>query len=110
MSASARDEHARGVVDPELFDRRVVEKRLERTEAGHASDQLADHRVDVTHRSDDASQRSLVVSTDDIFGQAAYDERVALGVDALAAYSLAHPLVERLDQVGVRVSGDDGHR
>ena len=61
-------------------------------------------------RSDDPGQAALVVGAHHGLGEAAYDERVALRVDALAAHGLAHPLVERLDQVGVRVRGDDRQR
>jgi hypothetical protein len=41
------------------------------------------------------------VSAHHDLGEAAYDGRVTLGVDALAAHDLAHLLVERLDQVCV---------
>ena len=110
VSAAARDEHPRRVVDPDLLDRGVVEELLERSEPGHPGDQLADHGVDVTDRRDDSGQAALVVGADDGLGQPAYDGRVALRVDALVAHGLAHPLVERLDQVGVRVRGNDRHR
>ncbi len=47
------------------------------------------------------------MSAHDGLGESAYDGRIALRVDALTAHGLAHPLVERLDQVGVRIWGDD---
>jgi hypothetical protein len=49
------------------------------------------------------------VGSHDVLGQTAYDDRVALRVDTLAAHGLAQPLVERLDQVGVRIRGHDRH-
>jgi hypothetical protein len=56
-----------------------------------------------------AGQAALVVGADHGFGQAAYDARIELRVDALAAHGLAHPLVERLDELGVGVRGDHRH-
>jgi hypothetical protein len=47
------------------------------------------------------------MSADHLLGETAYDEGIALRVDALGAHGLAHPPIERLDQVGVRVG--DGH-
>src|SRR5215212_10947140 len=109
VPAPSGDEDPRRVVDPDLLDRRVVEEGLERAEAGHPGDQLADHRVDVTDRCDDAGQAPLVMSTDDGLGQAAYHRRVPLGVDPLAAHGLAHPLVQRLHQVGMTMRGQNRH-
>ena len=40
---------------------------------------------------------------DDALGDPAYDGGVALRVDALAAHRLAHPQVELVDQLGVRL-------
>ena len=110
VPAAAGHEDPAGVVDPDLLDGGVVEERLERAEAGHPGHQLADHRVDVGDRSDDAGQAALVVGAHHGLGETSYDERVALRVDTLAAHGLAHSLVERLDQVGVRVCGDDRQR
>ena len=88
------DEDPARVVDPDLLDRRVVEERLQRAEAGHPGDQLADHRVDVGNRRDRAGQAAVVVVADDALGDPAYEPGVALRVDALAADELAHVLVE----------------
>ena len=103
MAAVPRDEDAARVVDPDLLDRRVVEERLERPEPGDPRDQLAHDRGRVGHRRDGSGEAALVVVADDALGDTAYDGRVTLRVDALAADGLAHPLVELLDQVGVRV-------
>ena len=82
---------------------RVVEERLQRPEAGDPGDQLAHHRADVGHRRDHAGQAAVVVLADHALGDPAHQRRVALRVDALAAYQLAHLLVEPLDQLVVRV-------
>ena len=99
VTAVAGDEDPARVVDPDLLDGRVVEERLQRPEPGHPRDQLADHGVDVGDRRDRAGQAALVVLADHALGDPAYDDRVALRVDALAAHQRAHALVERLDQL-----------
>ena len=103
------DEHPGRVVDPDLLDRRVVEERLQRPEAGDPRDQLADHGVGVGHRRDHAGQAALVVVADHGLGDPAYDGRVALRVDALAAHHLAHVRVELLDQLPVTIDGRRRH-
>ena len=108
MPAVPGDEDPGRVVDPDLLDRRVVEEGLQRTEAGHPGHQLADHRGRLGHRRDRAGQAALVVVADDALGDPAYQQRVALRVDALAAHDLAHPRVEPLEQLVVRIKG--GHR
>ena len=102
-------EHPGGVVDPDLLDRRVVEERLQRTEAGDPGHQLADHRRRVGHRGDRAGEAALVVVADDALGDAAYDGGVALRVDALAADDLADEQVELLDQLPVTIDGRRRH-
>ncbi|MGI8701293.1 MAG: hypothetical protein ACR2JU_08825 [Nocardioidaceae bacterium] len=102
MPTVAGDEDPLGRVDPDLLDRRVVEVGLERTEPGDPGHQLTDHRVDVSDRYDDLGQAALVVGTDHLGGDAAYETRVALRVDTVAPDPIAHQLVERLDQLRVR--------
>ncbi len=103
MAAVAGDEDPARVVDPDLLDGRVVEVGLQRAEAGDPGDQLADDRVDVGDGRDDTGQRALVVVADDDLGDPAYEPGVALRVDALAAYVVAHLRVEALDERAVRV-------
>ena len=104
VAPAAGDEDPARVVDPDLLDRRVVEEGLQRPEAGDAGDQLADHRAVVGDRRDRAGEAEVVVVADDVLGDAAYDERLALRVDALAADALAHLPVEPLDEVVVRAA------
>ena len=101
MAAAPGDEDPARVVDPHLLDLGVVEERLQRPEAGDPGDQLADHRAVVGDRRDGAGEAAVVVVADDVLGDAAYDERLALRVDALAAHALAHLVVEPLDQLVV---------
>ena len=101
MAAAARDEDPAGVVDPDLLDLRVVEERLQRAEARHPGDELADHRAVVGDRGDRAGETELVVVGDDVLGDAADEEGLALRVDALATDPLPHLGVEALDQVVV---------
>ena len=103
MAATAGDEDAARVVDPDLLDLRVVEQRLERAEPADPGDELADHRGHVGHRRHLAGEAALVVGTDHALGDAAYDGGVALRVDALAAHGGPDVLVELVDQL--RVSG-----
>ncbi len=112
MAPAAGDEDPAGVVDPDLLDLRVVEEGLQRAEARHAGDQLAHHRAVVGDGRDRSGEAEVVVVADDVLGDAAYDEGLALRVDALAPHALAHLQVEALDEVvGVR-SRDaiNGHR
>ena len=60
-------------------------------------------RTDVGDGCDRTGQAALVVLADHALGDPAYDDGVALRVNALAAHQCAHPLVERLDELGVRV-------
>ena len=94
VATAAGDEDPARVVDPDLLDGRVVEEGLQRTEAGHAGDQLADHRLGVGDRRHGTGQAAVVVGADHGLGQPAYDEGVALRVDTLAAHGLADALVE----------------
>ncbi len=103
VPAAPRDEHPAGVVDPDLLDLGVVEERLERPEAGHPRHELADHRAGIGDRGDRAGEAELVVVADDVLGDAAYDERLALGVDALAPHPLAHLPVELAHELVVGV-------
>ena len=99
VPATARDEDPLRGVDPHLLDLGVVEEGLQRAEAGDPGDQLADHRAVVGDRRHGTGEAELVVVADDVLGDAAYDERLALRVDALAADALAHLAVEAQDEV-----------
>ena len=110
VTAVPGHEDPRRVVDPDLFDRGVVEERLQRPEPRDPRHQLADDRRRVGHRRDDPGQTALVVVTDHAFGDAAYDGRVALRVDALMAHGLAHEQVELVHQLGMPVAVDSGCR
>ena len=103
MASVAGDEDAARVVDPDLLDRRVVEERLERSEAGDPRDQLAHHRVDVGDGHDRTGERVVVVLAHHAFGDPSHEAGVALRVDAVTAYVVADPRVEALDERRVRV-------
>ena len=98
-------EHPGRVVDPDLLDRRVIEKGLQRTEAGDPGDQLSDQRADVGHGCDHTGQAALVVLANAPLRDPAHQCGITLRVDRLAAHQLAHPLVEHLDELLVR-AGD----
>ena len=83
VATTPGDEDPFGCVDPDLLHLRVVEEGLERTEAGHPGHQLADHRAVVGDRGDRAGQARSSWPRDDVLGDAAYDDRLALRVDAL---------------------------
>ena len=106
----AGHEHPARVVDPDLLDRRVVEEAAAAAPKPdtRATSSPTTASTSATGATTPVRLRSSWARTTRL-GEPAYDERVALRVDALAAYGLAHPLVERLDQVGVRVCGDDRH-
>ena len=106
MATVAGDEDPARVVDPDLLHGRVVEEGLERAEAGHPRDQLADDRVDVGDRRDDPAQGAFVVVADHALRDPAYEPGVALRVDALTADVVAHLRVEALDERSMRI----GHR
>ena len=103
VATAAGDEDPARVIDPDLLDLGVVEEGLERPEAGDPGDELADHRAVVGDRSHRTGQAQLVVAADDVLGDAAYDEGLALRVDAFAADLLAHLGVEAEHQVVVGV-------
>src|SRR6188472_2212241 len=98
VPAGAGDEHPRRVVDPDLLHVGVVEVRLQRPEAGHPRHQLADHAVGVGNRSDNAGEAPLVVCAHHVLGEMPHQRDVALRVDTLAAYGVAHLRVEVVDQ------------
>ena len=109
VATPARDEDPTRIVDPDLLHLGVVEERLQRAEARHPGHELADHHVVVGDGSDGPGQAELVVVADDVLGDAAYDEGLALRVDPLTAQPLAHLPVEPLHQlaVGVRAGSDN---
>jgi hypothetical protein len=102
----ARDEHPAGIVDPDLLDLGIVEELLQRAEAGHPCDQLADHRDRIGHRRDHAGQAALVVGAHDLLGYAAHALHVELRVDPFAAYDGTHLLVELAHEIDRRRSRD----
>lgn len=101
VTPPAGDEDALGRVDPDLLDLRVVEERLQRPEAGDAGQELAHHGVAVGHGRDGAGQAELVVVADDVLGDAAYGEGLALRVDPVAPHPLADLVVEAAHEVVV---------
>lgn len=109
MASASRDEDAARIVDPDLLDLGVVEERLERAEAGDTRDQFAHDSTRIGHRDDGAGQAALVVSAYDVLGNAAHDRRVPLGVDTFGAHLLAHPRIELLDEIGMRVRTRQRH-
>ena len=60
-------------------------------------------------RDDGTGQAALVVAAYDVLGDAAHERRVALGVDTLRAHLLAHPRIELLDEVAMRVRTRQRH-
>ena len=109
MPTSPGDEHPARVVDPHLLHLGVVEERLERAEAGDARDQLADDSAGIGHRDDGTGQAALVVAAYDVLGDATHERGVTLRVDTLGADLLAHPSIELLDEVGMRVRTRQRH-
>ena len=95
MASVAGDEHAVGLVDPHLLDRRVVEERLQGTEAGDVGHDAADDAVGLVDGSDRAGQGPLLVGGDDVDRH--LPDGVGLGarVDAPTPHLLTDLLRER---------------
>ena len=83
------DEHAAGLVDPDLLDLRVVEVALQRPEAGHPVEHVADDGLRVTDRRQRRGQRPLGVVGDDVAHQHPHGGRIDERVEPAAADELA---------------------
>ena len=97
VTAVARDEHPVGAVDPDLFDGRVLEQRLERPEARDPGDQLGDHALGVGDRHHHPGQAPVVVVAHQCLGEPAHGGHLALRVEAVTSYGGAQRLVEVAD-------------
>src|SRR5680860_1339471 len=94
-----RHEDPARVVDPDLLDRGVVEVTLQRAEARHPRHQFLDDRLMVDDRGHRTGKAALVVLLDKPFRDPTYHAGISLRVDAVAAYDVAYPRVEVVDQL-----------
>ena len=86
------DEDAVGGVDPDLFNRLVVEKTLQRTEAGESGENLPSGRRLVIERGNRATERPLAISPHLVAHEAVDELWFSADIDALTAHALAHLL------------------
>src|SRR4029079_14840651 len=98
VPTGACDEDPGRFVDPDLFHLGVVEVPLERPEPGHPRHQLADPAAGGGNGGDDAGEAPIVVCAHDVLGEVAHQGDVALRVDALTSYGVAHLRVTVVDQ------------
>jgi len=89
-AAPARDEHAAGLVDPDLLDRPVVEERLQRTEPGDRVEHGTRHVCRIAERRQRRRHRAIEVLTDHIVDQPAHHVRFGDRIDATPADEFAN--------------------
>jgi hypothetical protein len=87
-AAALGDEHPAGLVDPDLLDLRVVQVPLQRPEAGHPVQYVADDGLRVADRRQRRGQRPLRVLGDDIAHEHAHRSRVGQRVETAPADQL----------------------
>ena len=95
MLALACDEDPRRLIDPDLFDRVVVEEHLQRTEARHIGHDLADHGLRLLERRHRAGQTAGLVLGDRI--ERSQPDRPGVGarIDATLTDQITHAIGER---------------
>src|SRR6266568_819382 len=89
-AAPARDEHAAGLVDPDLLDRPVVEERLQRTEPGDRVEHGTRYVCRIAERRQRRRHRAIEVLTDHIVDQPAHHVRFGDRIDATPADEFAN--------------------
>ena len=97
-AAAPGDEHPARLVDPDLLDLRVVEVALQRPEAGHPVEHVADDGLRVADRRQRRGQRPLGVVGDDVAHQHPHRRRVGERVEPAPADQLADLAVDDVEQ------------
>jgi hypothetical protein len=82
------------MVDPDLLDLRVVEVALQRAEAGHPVQHVADHGLDIGNRRQRRGQRPLGVVGDDVANEHPNRSGIDEGIETPSADQLTDLAVD----------------
>jgi len=97
-ATAAGDEDPTRLIHPDLFDLGVVQVALQRAEARHPVQDVADHGLDVTDGRQRRRQRALGVVGDDVPHKSPNGPRIGERVEAATPDELPHLAVDHIER------------